>query len=122
MAKKKVAKKPTKKAKSEGPNYKWDTWLNGKKHTLKSGKDFVCTPKSFVHYLRKRGIQRGKTVNVEYLDNGDVRILGTDKYTGVQTDPLQLKGGKKKSAKKKTTKKKVTKKKSAKKKTTKKKG
>lgn len=121
MAKKKVSKKTTKKvvkkSTKEKPNYNWDKWLNGKRHTCKSGSDFVCTPTSFVHYARKRGIVAGKKVSAEFLDNGDVILQAAGKYTGVQTDPLQLKS--KKSSKKTT--KKVSKKKKTSKKTTKKK-
>ena len=110
---KKVSKKKTT-VKKNKPNYKWDTWLNGRNHTLKAGKDFTCTAKSFAHYMRKRGIVAGKKVEIEYMDNGDLRVKAAGKYTGVQTNPLQT--GKKtgttaqKTTKKKTTKKKVSKK------------
>lgn len=111
--KKKVTKKATKKGANK-PEYNFDRWLNGKSHTVTQGKEFYCTPKSFVHYVRKQAIARGKHVTCS-VEGKKVTIKVDGKYEGVQTNPLQHKVDGKQAKKKKVTKKKSTKKKTTKK-------
>lgn len=98
MAKKKSA---SKKGKSDNgktapgfkyPDNMWDKMLNGQRHVYKSGTDYICTTKAFIHYCRKRGIVAGWKLEVEVLDDGAaVAIKKGGKYDGVQSNPLQHK-------------------------------
>lgn len=44
--------------------YPWEKWLDGRRHTLKPGKDFSCTMRSMVVYLYTRAKLKGCSMEV----------------------------------------------------------
>lgn len=57
-----------------GQKYPWATWLDGKRRTIRRGKDFKCSLRSMTVYLYQRATQFGVQVKVIDLGRDRLRI------------------------------------------------